>query len=69
MTVLSVHGWIGIHVKDSPHETDDSHDGGKYRRERTIVVHEDVPKEEATVKTFGALKQQHGDWNLNVRCS
>jgi hypothetical protein len=27
---------------------------------------EEVPKEEAAGKSFGALKKQHGDWNLAV---
>jgi hypothetical protein len=28
---------------------------------RSEVEHEEVPKEEATVETFGALKEQYGD--------
>jgi hypothetical protein len=28
--------------------------------------HEEVPKEEATVETFGALKEQYGDWHIAV---
>jgi hypothetical protein len=28
--------------------------------------HQEVPKEEAAVKSFGALKKQHGDRNLSV---
>jgi hypothetical protein len=31
------------------------------------VEHEEVPKEEATVETSGALKKRHGDWYLAVR--
>jgi hypothetical protein len=31
------------------------------------AVHEEVPKEDATVKTFRALKKPHGDWHLAVR--
>jgi hypothetical protein len=33
-----------------------------------VAVHEEVPEEDAAVKTFGALKKQHGDWHLAVRC-
>jgi hypothetical protein len=29
--------------------------------------HEEVPKEEAAVETFGALKKWYGDWHLAVR--
>jgi hypothetical protein len=36
--------------------------------EMSIAVHEEVPKEEAAVETFGALKQQYGDWHLLVGC-
>jgi hypothetical protein len=36
---------------------------------KTEVVHEEVPKEKATVKTVIALKRQHGDWHLAVRHS
>jgi hypothetical protein len=32
------------------------------------VEHEEVPKEEATVETFGALKEQYKDWHLAGRC-
>jgi hypothetical protein len=32
-----------------------------------VAVHEDVPKEEAAVKTFGAVKRWHGDRHLAVR--
>jgi hypothetical protein len=32
-----------------------------------VVVHEEVPKEDATAKTLGASKKRHGDWNLAVR--
>jgi hypothetical protein len=28
--------------------------------------HEEVPKEEAAVETFGALKEQYGDWHLVI---
>jgi hypothetical protein len=31
-------------------------------------VHEDVPKEEASVENFGALKERHGDQYLAVGC-
>jgi hypothetical protein len=31
-------------------------------------MHDEVPKEEATVKTVGALKQQHGDQHLAIGC-
>jgi hypothetical protein len=30
--------------------------------------HEDVPKEEAVVETFGAPKKWYGDWHLPIRC-
>jgi hypothetical protein len=34
-----------------------------------VAVHEEVPKEEATVETFGALKKWHGDCHIAVvRC-
>jgi hypothetical protein len=29
--------------------------------------YEEVPKEQAAVETFGALKKRHGDWHLAVR--
>jgi hypothetical protein len=33
------------------------------------VEHEEVPKEEVTVETLGALKKRYGDWHLVVgRC-
>jgi hypothetical protein len=32
------------------------------------VEREEVPKEEATVETFGALKKQYKDWHLVIRC-
>lgn len=35
---------------------------------KTEVVHEEVPKEKAIVKTVIALKRQHKDWHLAVRC-
>jgi hypothetical protein len=35
---------------------------------KTEGVHEEVPKEKSTVKTVIALKRQHGDWHLAVRC-
>jgi hypothetical protein len=31
-----------------------------------IAEHEEVPKEETTVKTVRALKKQCGDWHLSV---
>jgi hypothetical protein len=31
------------------------------------LEHEEVPKEEATVEKFGALKEQYRDWHLGVR--
>jgi hypothetical protein len=31
-----------------------------------VTVHEEVPKEEASVKTLGALKKRHGDQHLAV---
>jgi uncharacterized protein YydD (DUF2326 family) len=31
-----------------------------------IAVYEEVPKEETTVETFGALKKRYGDWHLAV---
>jgi hypothetical protein len=34
----------------------------------SIVVHEEVPKEEAAVKTVRALKERCGDWHLAVGC-
>jgi hypothetical protein len=36
---------------------------------KSVVVHEEVPKEDAAAKTGGALNKQHGDRNLAVgRC-
>jgi hypothetical protein len=32
----------------------------------SVSVHEEVPKEEATVKTFRALKKRYGDQHLAV---
>jgi hypothetical protein len=32
----------------------------------SVVVHEEVPKEEATVKTVRALKEQYGDRHLAI---
>jgi hypothetical protein len=32
------------------------------------AVHEEIPKEEATVKSLGALKKWHGDRHLAVGC-
>jgi hypothetical protein len=29
-------------------------------------AHQEVPKQEASVKSFGALKKRHGDWRLSV---
>jgi hypothetical protein len=34
----------------------------------SVTVQEKVPNEEAAVKTFGALKKQHGDQHLGVGC-
>jgi hypothetical protein len=34
----------------------------------SVVVHEEVLKEEVTVKTVRALKEQYGDWHLAVGC-
>jgi hypothetical protein len=34
----------------------------------SVAVHEDVCKEEATVETFGTLKEQYGDQQLVVGC-
>jgi hypothetical protein len=31
---------------------------------KSVAVHEEVPKEEAAVKTVRALKKQHGNWHL-----
>jgi hypothetical protein len=31
---------------------------------KSVVEHEEVPKEEAVVKPVSALKKWHGDWNL-----
>jgi hypothetical protein len=28
---------------------------------KSVAVHEEVPKEESTVETFGALKERYGD--------
>jgi predicted protein tyrosine phosphatase len=30
--------------------------------------HQEIPKEEAVVETFGALKKWHGEWHLAIRC-
>jgi uncharacterized protein YhaN len=32
------------------------------------VEHEEVPKEEAAVETFGTLKEWYEDWHPAVRC-
>jgi hypothetical protein len=32
------------------------------------TVYEEVPKEEGTAETLGALKEQYGDWHLAVGC-
>jgi hypothetical protein len=32
----------------------------------SAAVHEEVPKEEATVKPVGALKERHGDRHLAI---
>jgi hypothetical protein len=34
---------------------------------QSVTEHEVVPKEEAAVKPFRALKKQHGDWHLAIR--
>jgi hypothetical protein len=34
------------------------------RKDKAIAVHEEVPKEEAAVETFEALKKRHRDWHL-----
>jgi hypothetical protein len=34
----------------------------------SVVVHEEVLKEEAAVKTVRALKEQYGGWHLAVGC-
>jgi hypothetical protein len=34
-----------------------------------VVVHEEVPKAQAAVKTVRALKRRYGDWHLAVGCS
>jgi hypothetical protein len=33
----------------------------------SIAVHEEIPKEEAVVKTVRELRNRHGDWHLAVR--
>jgi hypothetical protein len=33
----------------------------------SVVVHEEVPKEEATVETVRVLKKRYRDWHLAVR--
>jgi hypothetical protein len=35
---------------------------------KSLTVHEEVPKEEAAVETFGALKEWYGDWHPAVGC-
>jgi multidrug resistance efflux pump len=34
---------------------------------KSKTEHEEVPKEEAVLETFGALKEWYGDWHLAVR--
>jgi hypothetical protein len=34
---------------------------------KSVVVHEEVPKEEAAVETFGALKEKYRDRHIAVR--
>jgi hypothetical protein len=34
----------------------------------SVTVHEEVPEEEASVKTFGALKKRHGNWRPTPEC-
>jgi hypothetical protein len=33
---------------------------------KSKAEHEEVPKGEAAVETFGALKEQYGDWQIAV---
>jgi hypothetical protein len=33
---------------------------------KSVVEHQEVPKEEATVETVVALEDQYGDWHLAV---
>jgi hypothetical protein len=40
----------------------------KALRLATAGVHEEVPKDEATMKTFGALKEQYGGQHLAAGC-
>jgi hypothetical protein len=40
---------------------------GNPEEKQSKAEHEEVPKEEATVKTVRALKKRHGDWHLDVR--
>jgi hypothetical protein len=35
---------------------------------KSIAKHEEVVKEEAAVKSVGALKKRHRDWHLDVGC-
>jgi hypothetical protein len=35
---------------------------------KSVEVHEEVPKEEATVKTVRALKERYGDRHLAIGC-
>jgi exopolyphosphatase/pppGpp-phosphohydrolase len=35
---------------------------------KSVEVHEEVPKEEATVETFRALKEWYEDRHLAIRC-
>jgi hypothetical protein len=36
--------------------------------QKSITVHEEVPKEKAAVETFRALMKRHGDQNVAIGC-
>jgi hypothetical protein len=38
--------------------------GGQPEKSDAIAEHQEAPKEEAAVKSFGALKKRHGDKHL-----
>jgi hypothetical protein len=35
---------------------------------KALVVHQEVPNEEAEAETVGALEDRYGDWHLAVGC-
>jgi hypothetical protein len=73
-TIVKMDVWLA-EMKDGQKETVAYQEGTETNPDKmeanpdemkSVTVHEEVPKEEAAVKSFGALKKWHGDWHLAV---